>query len=487
MHLFSRIPSGFFSVLASKNREIYYDALMLLNNFLKEDNLNIRVDDYISSLISLLEDRNFDLEPEDEIPELQLTYREEGGYSVSIKARCILQRLIRTGWLDREEMEGSFTEIITPRDYAIRVIRLLEELADERIHEYNSLVFSTYSALAQAEGNQHHEMFEALMNAKKNTEHLIYELKGFYHNIRSYLKDIQEQNAVNELLENHFEKFKPLADRIYHPIKTMDSVHRYMSPVIEILENLLESDEFTEVMRKRAMAIRKYEHEEDADKEIYTAINYILDIYRGLGSTTEEIDRRYNSYIKQSIDKMTYMMSADQTIKGKLLDIFNIYASSANNSYKNAVMELLEKNIRINRQYFLNVDSLFHKNIISRRLNETPLEIEQSEIQDVFKKLAGQMNNIYPLEMIRNFIEDIFIRYGIAGDNILFVDSGNITLHNDSSFILLILAVIRSRERGMNYRVQFEEGSVIRDGYLIPKMKFIKAKGKETAGNYNDR
>jgi hypothetical protein len=471
------MPGGFFSVLASKNREIYFDALMLLNNFLKEDNLNIRVDDYISSLSSLLEDRSFDPEPEDEIPELQL--REEGGCSVNIKARCILQRLIKTGWLDREEMDGSFTEIITPRDYAIRVIRLLEELADERIHEYNSLVFSTYSALAQAESKQHQEMFEALMSAKKNTEHLIYELKGFYHNIRSYLKDIQEQNNVNELLENHFEKFKPLADRIYHPIKTMDSIYRYMSPVIELLEKINESEEFMEVMRKRAIVVRKYEHEEDADKEIFSAINYILDIYRGLGNTTEEIDRRYNSYIKQSIDKMTYMMSVDQTIRGKLLDIFNIYASSANDSGKNTVMELLEKNIRINRQYFLNADSLFHKNIISRRLNETPLEIEQGEIQDVFEKLSGQMKNIYSMERIRHFVEELFACCGVDSENVLLVESEKIPVEDDASFILLILAVIRSRERGMNYRVQFEEGSVTRNGYLVPKMKFIREKEKK--------
>ena len=476
MHLFSRMPGGFFSVLASKNREIYFDALMLLNDFLKEDNLNIRVEDFISSLISILEDRNFELEPEDEIPELQP--REEGGYSVNIKARCILQRLIRTGWLDREEMEGSFTEIITPRDYAIRVIRLLEDLADERIHEYNSLVFSTYSALVQAESKQRQEMFEALMSAKKNTEHLIYELKGFYHNIRSYLKDIQEQNNVNELLENHFEKFKPLADRIYHPIKTMDSVHRYMSPVIELLENITESEEFMGLMRKRAMIVRKYEHEEEADNEIFSAINYILDIYRGLGNTTEEIDRRYNSYVKQSIDKMTYMMSADQTIKGKMLDIFNIYALSINDSDKNTVMELLEKNIRINRQYFLNADSLFHKNIVSRRLNEAPLEIEQSEIQDVFEKLSGQMKNIYSLERIRHFVEELFTCCGVDSENALSVESEKIPVKDDTSFILLILAVIRSRERGMNYHVKFEEGSVTRNGYLIPKIKFIREKEK---------
>lgn len=47
--IFDTIPGNFLSVLASGNKEIYVDTLMLLHQMFKCE-LNIRVDDYISSL-----------------------------------------------------------------------------------------------------------------------------------------------------------------------------------------------------------------------------------------------------------------------------------------------------------------------------------------------------------------------------------------------------------------------------------------------------
>ena len=66
------------------------------------------------------------------------------------------------------------------------------------------------------------------------------------------------------LLRDHFDEYKTLVDRIYHPIKTMDSVYRYMTPIMETLTEVLGNQELMESMRKRAMAIRRYESEEEA-------------------------------------------------------------------------------------------------------------------------------------------------------------------------------------------------------------------------------
>jgi hypothetical protein len=472
MNLFSMIPGNFFSLLASGNREIYFDALMVLNNFLKND-LIIRLDDYISSLIALIEDRNFIPEAEDETPELPEAVQGAGGLTPNLKARLILNRLIKTGWIDKEEMDGTFTEIITPRDYAIRVMRLLDELRDDRVHEYNSLVYSTYSALKQAMPEGPREMFDAVLAAKRNTEQLTYELKSFYHNIRSYLKHIQEQNNVNELLENHFEKFKPLADRIYHPIKTMDSIHRYRTPVREILSKIQEDGELISGMRDRAMAVRKYEAEDEAGEEILSAIHYTMDVYENLGNTTDEIDKRYHAYIKNSIDKMTYMMSADQSLKGKILDILKAYGN-ASGAERDRIGGLLEANICIDRQHFLDGESFFHKSILSRRLNEGTLEIaDQRNFADL-ERLAGELKNMYSLDRIRRFVEGLFsAAVRDAAGNAL-VESENIFVEDDADFILLILALFRSREQGMDYTVELKEGRVERNGYHIPNMKFRK-------------
>jgi hypothetical protein len=169
MNLFQLIPANFFSLLASSNREIYFDALMLLNSFLKNE-LNIRVDDYIASLISLIEDRAYIVEAEDD--EADAGEDAAGGLSPSAKARLILARIVKTGWVDREYMDGAFIEIITPRDYSIKMMQVLDELRDEKVHEYNSLVFATYSGLKQAKTEDPREMFEALLGARRNTEQL---------------------------------------------------------------------------------------------------------------------------------------------------------------------------------------------------------------------------------------------------------------------------------------------------------------------------
>lgn len=112
LKLFDVVPGNFFSILSSGNREIYFDALMILHEMFKFE-LNIRVDDYIASLISILEDQVFELEEDDVL--------QESGLTLSGKARLILDHFTKTGWVDKEFLDGSFIEIITPRSYAIPV------------------------------------------------------------------------------------------------------------------------------------------------------------------------------------------------------------------------------------------------------------------------------------------------------------------------------------------------------------------------------
>ena len=79
------------------------------------------------------------------------------------KARLIVRRFVKTGWIDREFLDGSFTEIIIPNSYAITMMCMLKELTDEGVAEYDSLVFSTYSALNQAYTDSRGRMYAELL------------------------------------------------------------------------------------------------------------------------------------------------------------------------------------------------------------------------------------------------------------------------------------------------------------------------------------
>ena len=352
-------------------------------------------------------------------------------------------------------------------------MKLLNELSDHSIHEYNSLVFATYSGLKQAKNEHQSQMYEAVLSAKSNTEQLEYELRSLYHGIRGYLRSIQEQSDVNLLLKNHFEEYKRMADRIYHPIKTMDSIHRYMAPIQNILADILADDELMSGMRERAMSIRKYESSDDAHREIIYAIDYVLDMYQSVGGIVNEIDRKHSTYTKSSIEKIQYLMTADQSIKGKLVELMKTYATALGNK-RSELGEMLERNIRVNRQEFIDGKSLYHKNIRSRRTNVEPLEIVKDETfsDSLMANMVEHIKNGYPVARIRAHVDSLF-KNGASS-----VRSEEIIINTDTEFILLILAIVRANERGTNYKVEINKGRVERNGYRIPDMIISQQEAK---------
>ena len=189
MALFDIIPRNFFSVLASPNKEIYIDALMLVHRMFQYE-INVERDDYISGLISIIEDREFFIEENE---------GEQGSLTTNQKARLILQKLVSTGWLDREFKDGSFIEVLTLRDYSIKLLKLLDIISNAKTQEYNSLVFSSYSSLKQAKESEPQRMYDALLASKESTGRLIDELKEacLHHNIRTYHRQISEVNGID--------------------------------------------------------------------------------------------------------------------------------------------------------------------------------------------------------------------------------------------------------------------------------------------------
>lgn len=457
--LFDIIPRNFFSVLASPNKEIYIDALMLLHRMFQYE-INVELDDYISGLISTIEDREFFIEENEE---------EQGSLSTNQKARLILQKLISTGWLDREFKDGSFIEVLTLRDYSIKVLKLLDTISNAKTQEYNSLVFSSYSSLKQAKESEPQRMYDALLAAKESTSRLIDELKSLYHNIRTYHRQISEVNGINELLRDHFEEYKSLIDRIYHPIKTMDSIYRYSRPIQEILIDVLGNQELLDSMCKRAKTVRLYENEEKALEAIRGDIDFVMVAYQSVGGLVDEIDRKHNTYTRNSIEKMRYLLTADRSLKGKLVQILKSF-SNCEEVEQEMLFELLQRNLVVNRQEGLDAKSFYHKNVRSRRVEAEPLQVQEEDERASVQALDGmlsQIKNSFPTARIRTFMLDLL-------QNDTKVQTKDIEIEDDTEFILLLLATIRASDRNMPYLAELQEGMVENNGYRIPDITFIR-------------
>jgi hypothetical protein len=74
-------------------------------------------------------------------------------------------------------------------------------------------------------------------------------------------------------------------------------------------------------------------------------------------------------------------------------------------------------------------------------------------------------------------VEGLFAAAGFTGEEGV-LKSENILIQEDADFILLILALVRSNERGMDYTIEMKEGRVKRNGYVIPNMTIRRKQGK---------
>ena len=428
MNVFNIIPANFFSVLVSQNREIYVDVLLNLYELFEEE-INIRLKAFLAEIELILENREYVIEDSDEAEETDSS-------SLRGKARIIERRLEKTGWIDREFLDGSFTEIITPKPYAITVMRMLKDLTAE----YNSLVFSTYSALNQAYTDNRDRMYEALIIARNNTEKLDYELRSFYHNIRSYLNVIRENTDVDLLLKNHFEEYKKLADRVYHPVKTMDSIFRYSGAIRNILTDVHYDEELLGQITEKAMTSAVYENADDAKDDVLSMIDKIIDSYRMISTLMNQIDIKHSSLTRQSIDKIRYVISADQSIKGKLIDILRTYAECGGED-KATVEKMLIDNVDINRQEYIDSGSFYHKNIRSRRSNQAAMQLEEAaDLEDeIMEAIVDKIKNSYSDARIKAFMDSLFEKGNTK------IKSEEVPIENDTDYILTLLSSAATR------------------------------------------
>jgi hypothetical protein len=462
MKLFEVVPQNFFSVLASKNKDIYLEALMVLHGLFKQA-ISVELDEYISVLIANMEDELSQMESD----EAETIEEQEGSLTCSQKARLIVNKLIDTGWIDKEYKEGSFTQVIALRDYAIKVLNLLEAITKQETREYNSLVFNTYSSLKQAQ-EESDRMYDALLAAKRNTEQLLDELKSLYHNIRRYHQEINEQASVNDLLHGHFDVYKQMIDRIYHPIKTMDSIHRYRQPIYSLLTNMLGDNELINSMCNRAKTIRAFSDETTIRASIIDDITYIIDSYDSLRGIIDEIDKKHSAYTRNSIEKIEYLLTADRSIKGKLVELLTNYGK-ANKEQQENVLEQYQKNIKVNRQDFLDAKSLYQKSKRDRKEVGEPLKVTPSDGREVDGELSDvieRVKNSYPLQKIKNYMKGLLVNPTVL--------TSEISFSNDEEFILVMLATIRANDRDMPYTIEYLSGIVEKNGYKVPNILFSR-------------
>lgn len=465
MSLFTILPTNFFSILASKNKEIYAEALLLLQKSLESNDLLIRRRDFVRTLkdkysdlilqVDLSEDENEDVDQRD----------------FTDKASFVVRRLEETGWIDVEISQENFEEYIALPSYSISFLTLFNDLVMDHNAEYVSLVHATYSELKQEDEVKDEFMYATLVRAYENTKKLRTELITLAHSIRIFQNRLGKVFSTNNILEDYFDLYKTrVSDRYYHPLKTFDSVAKFKRPILSILQNWLYDAETRKLLTTQSLMWTRAKDAQAAEQDIISKINFISDMYEQLSTTIAQIDEKHQDYTKASANKILYLNRADKTIKGHLDYIFKIYAEKlSKGDTVSPILNTLRDSFTFFPQGYITPESITLPIIRKLRDESLPLALSDFELVGdlLMEGFLEETRNQFSTDRILDFMD-------LAFEDESEIHIGEISLPDFDAFILLILATIETGSDECFYTVERESGYVTNYGYRMPNLRFIR-------------
>ena len=479
MNLFEKIPENFFSILSSKNKNIYGIALLSLYEALTIYRNKIRKTDYLDILKSKGEKEVslFNFEDEDIGNDLSLIYEP----TLQSKANFILRRLIDTGWILLEQDVKSNAEYILLPSYSISMLSILYEFISTSEKRYVSFVHSTYSDLKLEDELQDEYMYKTLESAYNNTHNLEIEVAKLDHSIRVFHRQLSTIFSPNEVLSQHFDMCREdVVDPIYHPLKTSDSIILYNGPIASILKRWALTESVLKKLTSQALHENKaLKSEAEATLDIMKKINYIQDTYARLSLEIGEIDKTQSAYIKASTEKVIYLNNNDKSIKGKLETIFlataKAIAGEKEGTYLNIIKDITQSSYFYQQGYF-DSDSVAKPYRRNMRFDSDPLPLED----DTFEGNEGLMqsllsiNEAYSEEAIMEYMKKVFK----DEDEVALKE---VPIKDIEDYIMLILASAKSNSRYSFYEIIHPRDNDIKEveinNYKMPNLTYIKKEG----------
>ena len=248
-HLFDTIHPNFFSVLASPNKKVYVDCILIIYHAIDsiEDAFQGDRDYIVSKLIDYFDDQPTEAFSDTEIDEQTNTSRQ--------KAIHVINVLKKTGWLGEEEL-GDYRTSLNLFDYTIQMIDALENMMYHNHNEYTGEIYAVYSLLSSFNLE---EGIGILEQSYQKTDDILRKLKSLKANIYRYYYDItkkQSKNDLQKLLEKLLIEYKQnFFDSAYYNLKTTDSLPRYKRSILSSVSDILNNQTHMEALAQTEIVV----------------------------------------------------------------------------------------------------------------------------------------------------------------------------------------------------------------------------------------
>lgn len=305
--MFHVIPGNFFSPLSSPNRIVYWDCICRLFSVMEHQlSFGVERDVLVDELQFYFEQANAaDVVDED------FSQADARG-----KANGILRRLEFFGWIEIET-DKSYVQRVNFKDYAVKLIKTMLEIADGRQIEYQGYIYTIYTLVRSQTENPGVVLLQIL----ENTDLLITGLKNLNSSIKHYIDELTKHSTVAEIMDALFNDYiTNVVDKAYHRLRTSDNVSKFRPEIIERLETKSRSRTYIEKASAELATLQEIPKEK-AQENVYRYLHDVIEAFRSMDDILEEIDRKNTQYQKAAINRAKFLLTGNEDVRGQLKEI----------------------------------------------------------------------------------------------------------------------------------------------------------------------
>lgn len=472
------IPSSFWGLFRSVNRDIYMEALLAINEEYQYNNYFLSREACIQVLSEMCASRRFQYETE------EIETEEE---KLETLPRRILNWLVNTSWLRKiEDYTTMATNIVIP-DYSAVFIEALEHLVNQPFDETELYIQNVYASLFSFQNDSRMNM-TMLKTALVNTKKLNKALQDMLHNMDKFFERLLEKKSYDELLKEHLEGYvEEVVKRKYHILKTSDNFYIYKMDIKRCLKEMREDEAWVTRIRTKQRLERAGKNgispaptasgeartpedlpfrygRKQQEEDVLDLIDQIERGFDDIEHRIANMDREHSKYIRATVSRLNYLLSDETKRHGLLIQLLNKLGGQED--VKEQRIAMTAEHMKLASLEILSENPLFKRR---RRKSFTEDLLEDEETAELTQEDVLRLNRLKH-RFTRKQIED-FIGQQMV-DGVLMSEQMQIT--SDEDFEKLILAYDFCIRNNSKYEVLAKEHQVKHGPYSYPVMIFRK-------------
>ena len=458
---FLEIPDSFWGLFRSKNRQIYIDALLKINEEYQYSNYFLSKEICIATLSDYFSGNQVVLETEEQEQEEELETLEP----VAVR---ILNWLLKTGWLRKvDDFNNMMVYIVIP-DYAAFFVEAFSHLAGEDEDETQIYIQNVYAILF-AFRNDPRANIGLLKTALVNTRKLNKSLQDMLQNVDKFFESLLKQENYGDLLKEHLDGYvEEIVQKKYHILKTSDNFYLYKADIKKLLQEMRQNTAWLNSVCQKNKQLRGIEL---TIEDICEQMDMIEKGFADIEHRILNMDREHTQYIRATVTRLNYLLNNEDNMKGLVIQLLNAISEDRENEKADEKIKKVSSIMNLSYPSVLSKKSLYKRRKTKQNFLDA-LRAEEETTEELSKTDILRMNKMkkrYSRQQIDAFVTEHMKdgRFAVTKDSI----------DSNEAFEKLVLAYDQSIRKDSAFTAEvIGEKPVENEKFRYPEIVFQKKK-----------